>query len=270
MNVYEEVSAFYQSYRSEKKIIGRSVEGRALFAIHIGSETAPQIISQYAIHAREWVTALLALRHIERGAPKGGAWIVPLVNPDGAVLCEEGASSLSENRRETLLKINGGEDFRLFKANANAVDLNVNFDARWGTGGSNVRTPATANYIGPEHFSEPETRVLRDFTLEIMPSATLSWHTKGEEIYYEFHQSFAAKLRDKRLAKVLSKSTGYPLVTVKNSAGGYKDWCIEKLRIPAFTIEVGPDALSHPLGRETLPGLLKKTGRALFDLAGAL
>ncbi len=270
MNVYEEIAAFYQSYRGGKRTIGKSCEGRELFAFHTGSEDGPQILSQYAIHAREWITALIALHHIGRDVKKGGAWILPLINPDGAVLCEEGASSLSPARREKLLALNGGEDFRHFKANAEAVDLNVNFDARWGTGKSNIRRPSYANYIGSAPFSEPETRALRDFTLKIRPAATLSWHTKGEEIYYEFHQSPAAKLRDKRLAAVLAKSTGYPLVTVRNSAGGYKDWCIEKLKIPAFTIEAGSDALPHPLGRETLPALLSRTGEALYDLSGAL
>ena len=27
----------------------------------------------------------------------------------------------------------------------------------------------------------------------------------------------------------------------------FKDWCIDKLKIPALTIEVGSDALSHPI-----------------------
>ena len=270
MNVYEEISAFYESYRGEKLTIGSSVEGRRLFALHVGSPEGPQIVSQYAIHAREWVTALIALHHIERGVAKGGAWILPLMNPDGALLCEEGAASLSEERRERLLALNRDGDFRHFKANANAVDLNVNFDAHWGTGKSNVLRPSYANYIGPEPLSEPETQALRDFTLERKPAATLSWHTKGEEIYFQFHQKFSQKLRDKRLAKVLAKSTGYPLATLEGSAGGYKDWCIEKLKIPAFTIEVGPDSLPHPLGREALPDLLKRTKNALFDLSQAL
>lgn len=270
MNVYEEISAFYESYRGEKKTIGNSAEGRNIYALHVGSSEGPQLLSQYAIHAREWVTALIGLSHIQRGVARGGAWIVPLMNPDGALLCEEGARSLSDARREKLLALTRDGNFRHFKANANAVDLNVNFDARWGTGESNLRRPSYANYIGPEPFSEPETQALRDFTLEVKPGATISWHTKGEEIYWEFHQSLKARLRDRRLAVVLSKSTGYPLFSVKNSAGGYKDWCIEKLKIPAFTVEVGSDALPHPLGRDALSGLLLRTLDALFDLSKAL
>ncbi len=269
MDIYEEIATFYRNFHGEKRIIGKSVEKRSLFAIHIGSHEGPQILSQYAIHAREWATALLALYHIGRGVKNGGAWVLPLMNPDGALISEVGIGAVSKVRQELIISLCEG-DLRLYKANANAVDLNVNFDAKWGTGKDNLRRPSYANYIGEAPFSEPETEALRDFTLELMPAATLSWHTKGEEIYYEFHQDRARKMRDRKLAEVLATSTGYPLVTVRGSAGGYKDWCIEKLKIPAFTIEVGSDALSHPLGWEALPSIIHRAGEALLDLSEAL
>ena len=81
---------------------------------------------------------------------------------------------------------NKGKDFSLWKANARGVDLKVNFDAKWGPGKQNVRYPASANYIGSMPFSEPETRALAEFTKEVKPDATISYHTKGGEIYYGF------------------------------------------------------------------------------------
>ena len=36
------------------------------------------------------------------------------------------------------------------------------------------------------------------------------------------------------------------------SAGGYKDWCIQKLKIPALTIEIGKDELTHPVSEKNL------------------
>ncbi len=269
MNVYDEVSAFYRAYRGQKCVYGRSVEGRDLYAMYIGSSEGAQGISQYAIHAREWVTALLALRHIQRGVERGGFWILPLANPDGALLSEIGAAAVSPARRKFLISVNGGEDFSLWKANANAVDLNVNFDARWGTGAENVRVPSPQGYIGRAPFSEPETRCLCAFTLRVCPNYTVSWHTKGEEIYWEFHTPRRARLRDLSLARALSASTGYPLASVKRSAGGYKDWCIERLKIPAFTVEAGADSHSHPLRRDALGELSAAALDALADLAKA-
>ncbi len=269
MDLYERVQEEYRRHRGEKTVYGTSAEGRPLFAMHIGSLAGPQGISQYAIHGREWATGLIGLYHVQRGVPCGGIWILPLSNPDGAMLSLEGAGSVSRERRNFLTDVNGGTDFSLWKANARAVDLNVNFDARWGTGARNVRTPAPENYIGPTPRSEPETRALIAFTERIRPDFTVSWHTKGEEIYWEFHQPLAARPRDRRLASALSKSTGYPLKRVRNSAGGYKDWCISALGIPAFTVEAGADRLSHPLTEEALPALLPRTLDALCDLVRA-
>ncbi|MEG1581561.1 MAG: hypothetical protein RR334_00170, partial [Clostridia bacterium] len=95
---------------------------------------------------------------------------------------------------------------------------------------------------------------------------TLSLHTKGEEIYYDFYNK--NKKRDKKIANLFAHNLKYKIVsTEKNSAGGYKDWCIEKLGITALTIECGSDKLSHPLSRniEVLP-LLENKFKDLFRL----
>ncbi len=258
MNIYEEVAHFYNAYRGEKQIIGRSEEGRCIFAFFVGKHGLPVGICQYAIHAREYITSLLAIEQIKRGLSRGGAWFIPLMNPDGALLCEEGVGTVAgRRRREMLVQVNGGFDFSLWKANAEAVDLNVNFAAQWGTGIRNVRRPAPENYIGTKPFCASETRALRDFTLKVCPQFTVSYHTKGEEIYWRFHQSLMRCLRDKRLACILSDSTGYPLCEAPNSAGGYKDWCIERLKIPAFTVEVGKDKFCHPLGYDALRDIIR-------------
>ena len=266
VNVYQDIEAFYRGYRGEKRIVGKSAEGRDLFALLVGTHTRPVGIATYAMHAREWVTAYLAMQHVRRGLVTGGVWVVPLVNPDGALLVQEGAEAVRGEERERLCVMNGGTDFSLWKANARGVDLNVNWDARWGTGAQNVRQPAPANYIGSVPCSEPETRALRDFTLQVRPDFTLSYHTKGEVIYWHFHQPPLRKRRDRRLAEVLSRVTGYPPAEAKGSAGGYKDWCVEKLKIPAFTVEAGRDDLSHPLGFSALPDILEKNLDVLVTL----
>ena len=168
----------------------------------------------------------------------GRVFFIPAVNVDGIEICL------------------GGKP--LYKANARGVDLNVNFDARWGTGKSNVKVKGEQNYIGAYPFSERETRALRDFTLAIKPNLTLSYHSKGEEIYYEFFQDAKRKKRDERFAKILAKKTGYKIKSTPNSAGGYKDWCVEKLKIPSMTIEVGSDRLSHPIGERHARSIFRK------------
>ncbi len=266
MDVYEAVTHYFERYRGEKRIIGKSSEGRNLYALFTGRQGSVTGISQYAIHAREWITALLGIEHLRRSVAKGAVWILPLMNPDGALLCDRGIEAVSPDRREFLLKLNGKEDFSLWKANAEGVDLNLNFPARWGRGRGNIFTPAPHGFVGSEPLSAPEARALALFTEEIAPDYTVSWHTKGEEIYWKVHQSPARALRDKRIAKAISRETGYPLKSTPFSAGGYKDWCVEALRIPAFTVEVGSDDLEHPLDFRALPSVLEHNLDALAVL----
>lgn len=220
--IFEEVKKFYNRYGGKKCIIGYSFRGREIFAFHIGSPTGRQFIATYAIHGREWITARLALKHIKTGLSAGGGWVIPLVNPDGAAICEELRP--------------------MWKANARGVDLNCNFDAEWGSGRLNVKMRGSENCIGDKPFSEAETIALRDFTLKVRPYVTFSFHTKGEEIYWEFCGG-----GDKRGADILSEATGYAAKIICGSAGGYKDWCIQKLHIPSYTVECGSDDNVHPI-----------------------
>ena len=233
--IFEEIKKFYESYRGKKCVIGYSFRGREIYAFHIGAHTGRQFISTYAIHGREWICARLAVKHIKAGVKRGGGWIIPLVNPDGAVI--------SQTARP------------MWKANARGVDLNCNFDADWGHGRLNTTARGGENCIGDCPFSEAETRALRDFTLRIRPYVTLSFHTKGEEIYWEY-----GGLGDRRGAEILSAATGYCSKIIYGSCGGYKDWCIQKLKIPAYTVECGSDSLSHPI---TEIKRLKKCYKAL-------
>ena len=221
--IYEEVTDFYHSYAGKKCVIGYSFLGRSIYAFHVGENYGKQFIAVYAVHAREFITARLALKHIKEGV-KGGGWIIPLLNPDGVAICET---------RDPL-----------WKANARGVDLNCNFDADWGTGRLNTRTRGSENCIGDCPLSESETSALARFTLRVRPAVTLSFHTKGGEIYWEYGGA-----GDERGARIIADYTGYVPKKITGSAGGYKDWCIQKLRIPAYTIECGDDNLTHPIER---------------------
>lgn len=267
MDIYQEVERFYERATTEKRVIGQSLFGRDLFAVKVG-DGRPIGIAQYAIHGREYITTKLAFAHCKTGVYKGSLWVVPLANPDGTLLAQKGISSVvDEEEKKRLLSINDGEDFSLWKANGRGVDLNVNFPARWGTGEKNIKTAGRENYIGQYPLSEKETLALAKFTWEILPDYTVSYHTKGEEIYWYFYQEGEVYNRHFSLAKILSKSTGYPLASPGNSVGGYKDWCVQQFAIPSFTIEVGKDSLSHPLGEEAVVDILAKNQQALYALS---
>lgn len=223
MNVYERVAKYYGRYNGGKCIIGYSYFGREIFAFHCGSEYGKQFISVAGVHAREWICSLLSLKFIEEGAHSGG-WVIPLANPDGAIIAQT---------------VNP-----MWKANGRGVDINCNFGADWGTGAKNVRVRGPENCIGDYPFSEAETAALVRFTKRICPNFTVSFHTKGGEVYWEYGGN-----GDFMGAELISEYTGYTPKIIKGSAGGYKDWCIQSLKIPSFTVECGRDSLSHPISK---------------------
>lgn len=240
MKVIDKTKKFYKRFKGQKGVIGFSFQGRPIYYFKIKKSSRPVIIVQCAIHAREHITARLCLKLIEdfaRFGSSGTVYFLPLTNPDGVNVAES---------------VNP-----LYKANARGVDLNVNFDARWGTGKSNVHVAGEQNYIGDKPFSEPESKALRDFTLSVLPDITVSYHAKGEEIYFEFFQK-ENFIHDKMIANAVASVTGYKVKSTPFSAGGYKDWCISSLNIPSLTIEVGKDSLKHPLKKSALKDIYKK------------
>lgn len=221
--------------------IGSSVYGNKLYFAHMGAENGRQIIITGGIHARENVTCALVIKQafsLIGRALSVGFYFLPMLNPDGALLIENG--NIAPN---FIKEINGGDDFSLWKANGRAVDLNLNFDAKFGKGKGNRFSPAPHGYVGERPFSEPETAALRDFTLKVKPVFTISYHALGREVYWYFGQ----ERDDRAAAKAIADFLNYKLVDGDlGSAGGYKDWCVT-VGIPAVTIEIGRDGLTHPL-----------------------
>ena len=236
--------------------IGYSVLNQPIYALHIGSYEGKQILIEGGIHAREYPASLVVIKIAEYLSTinlQGGVYIIPLSNPDGARLVLDGFDFFPcEKLKEYTLLINeNGLDFSQWKANSMAVDLNVNFDALWGEGSQNVFCPAPGNFVGYYPESEREVDVLIDFSYRVMPDLTLSFHTKGEVNYYGFEGLTAEEIsRDRELAEFISTINGYTPIQTENSVGGYSDWAGLYLKVPAFTIEIGPASAPTPVPLE--------------------
>lgn len=241
MDVIEELYTLYNLYNGKKQIIGYTENRLPVPCFFVGNG-APFLIFQYSIHAREYITSYLAfeqIKYTKRYLPKnvGTICFIPMVNIDGVKIC-----------------LNGNKNY---KANFNGVDLNVNFDADYGRGKQNLFYKNDSNFVGSCAFSENESKMLKDITLNLLPKLTVSYHSKGEEIYWYYGQKGKNLQRDFFIANYLSNITGYKLKYTFNSCGGYKDWCIKSLKIPSLTIEVGNDNLVHPIGKEYLWNIVK-------------
>ncbi len=243
--------------------IGTSVLGRGIPMLTLGDNgrKSKSVLYVGCHHGAEHITTNVLLEfirdcceayrqkkkiygiNIEKMLKHRTVYIVPQLNVDGADININGADNTL--LRERLIKINGGDDFSLWQANARGVDLNHNYDAGFDEYKAletekEQNFPKSTKYSGEYALSEPESSAVAsfiEFSDEI--SAVMTLHTQGEEIYYT--SGGVAPFRSRAVSGILSRMTGYTLAYPEGSAsyGGLTDWCIRKLNLPSFTLECG-------------------------------
>jgi peptidoglycan hydrolase-like protein with peptidoglycan-binding domain len=249
----------------ETKIIGKSVDGRNIYAVKLGFGEK-EIFMNGSHHAREHMTTNVLMEMIDEYARAyagkeyfGGYWVrgvlnkvsiwfVPMVNPDGVMLVQQGASSAKNP--EKVIKINkGSKDFSSWKANVRGVDLNRQYPAEWEHIRGNTGKPTPDNYKGKAPLTEPEVQAIVNFTNSHNFKTAVAYHSSGQIIYWWFHNKEKHYSRDKKIANSVSKITGYSLVkpTKNPSGGGYTDWIIQAKGIPGLTIEISPYTYGKPV-----------------------
>lgn len=263
--------------------IGRSVLGRPIHALRIG-EGPYRLHANGGVHANEWITSLALMRFAEDYAiayARGGQlcgraaadlygactlWLVPMANPDGADLAQ-GTLPPEHPRYPELLRWNGGSSsFRRWKANIRGVDLNDQFPACWEEEKRRrgIEGPAPRDYAGPAPLSEPEAQALAELALMQDFHAALSFHTQGEEIYWNYRG--LEPPQSESLASALGRVSGYRPVRLTDSDAGFKDWFIARFGQPGFTIELGWG--HNPLPLETFADLYPEMQAMLVEAMG--
>lgn len=241
--------------------IGATGEGRPILAVKIGAADdapeRPNVLYLGAHHAREWISAEMALRLIEYLAdslpatPAGAAllaardvWVVPVVNPDGYQYTFDVDRLWRKNRR---LNADG----------TRGVDLNRNYPAFWGVddfGSSAV--PGAETYRGPGPASEPETQALVAFHRSHPPDVAISYHSYSDLILYPYGYTYGRVTAD---APVFTTLAGTPLEPaildqlpgttrpkyhpgpawqLYPTNGEYAEWAYRAFGTMAFTVEL--------------------------------
>ena len=245
---------------AEVEIIGMSELGRELPVLRIGDENAQyHVLIHASIHGREHTTSWLVMAMADYWLNHGIAGygdvcyhIVPMLNPDGVTISQTG--KLNEQQMEIYRSdlANGytnlgvTEYARQWKANGIGIDLNRNFDAGWAYI-RHRKGPSSSLYAGTEPFSASEAAALRDYTQKYEFGVTISYHSMGSILYYEYGKNKEVNAQSKDLAQTVKSFTGYPLEgSTSVDAGGYKDWAIDKLGIPSLTVEIGTTSPVNP------------------------
>jgi g-D-glutamyl-meso-diaminopimelate peptidase len=241
---------------TELKTIGKSVEGRSIYALRVGNGKK-EILLDASLHAREHMTTNVLMEMIDQYSShyvrdsKFGSyqvksvldqtsiWFVPMMNPDGVTLVQNGLNAVAN--KDLVRKINGGPNIARWKANIRGVDLNRNFDATWSsiilTPPYNV--PAFKNYKGIAPFSEPESKALRDFVLARPFKSYITYHSSGEIIYWGY-DSMNNYNRNYNLVKSVANVTGYSIIppNPKKPSAASESWFTKVKKMPAMTVEI--------------------------------
>lgn len=266
-------------------VYGRSKAGRPIFLLSIGTGKE-NIFYSAGFHGCEWITILTAIRFFEDIAvsQKEGKLLngydfnkilkakrlvfMPCVNPDGTEISINGFHSAREYYQ--IVKSVGKNDHIHWNANAAGIDINHNFDAGWEKLKQmelvqGIKTPAPTRFGGLAPESEPETRAVTTLCRQIDFSRAMSLHSQGEEIFWEYGENTPAESRS--IALKLAEKSGYTLVENSGLAshGGFKDWFIDELKKPAFTVELGKG--ENPIPLRFFEGIYEKALPMLAEFA---
>jgi len=268
------------------EICGQSLDARDIPEVVIGNRSSKKhLFIQASIHAREYINTLLAMKQIERllvhhedGSYNGVSYdellkeicfhILPMSNPDGVVISQFGIEGIRDEALKETLRSCYANDldhgrterdmdtyWRTWKANARGVDLNRNFDAGWETY-EGVSYPSSDHYKGTYPVSEPETQAIVNAVHACNAVLTISYHSTGSVIYWDYGSSGEVYEQDAELASLVSSITGYERessIQSAQDAAGCSDYFVLKEGIPSVTIENGYSAC--PIGIEEFPSI---------------
>lgn len=186
-----------------RRVIGYSVEHRPIVAIlvapHAGASRPMLVVGSIAGDEPGGVAVARLLG--SQGAIAGvRLWLVPDMNPDGAV--------------------------RGTRENARGVDLNRNFPFRWRPLGK----PGSRYYSGPRPASEPESRAVASFISHLRPGLTVWLH----QPYGLIDDSEGPRHAE----QVLANATGLPLERLPDYPGSAIGWEDHLVPASAFDVEL--------------------------------
>ncbi|XP_045108936.1 carboxypeptidase B-like [Portunus trituberculatus] len=236
-------------------------EGRPLRVVRITDPNATgpkkKIWIEGGIHAREWISPAVTTFLIHR-LVTDPLWhpilsytewyLVPVANPDGYQFSFAGdARSRLWRKNRRINGVNG---------RCKGVDLNRNWDLKWGVGASG--NPCSETYKGPTAFSEKETHGLQNMMRQIGDiDLFITFHSFGQTVLYPWGWTVKPPANVKMLRRVARKftdtikqisngSTNYqiggsgPLYGL--ASGATDDWAYGELGVPlSYTIELPDD-----------------------------
>ena len=266
---------------------GKSCDGREIYYAMVGNDDAPKtIMIQGGIHGREYLTPQLIMCQMEYYLSRYETefsslfaefrfCVIPMINPDGIMLSQEGISAIRSPELRSgieaiyLKDVTTSPDLKsyfgdlqgylkLWKANAEGVDLNRNFGIDGWQEIQSRSYPSLLAYKGSSPNSEPETQALINLTSSMDSLVcSVSYHSQGEIIYWDSGQTGELRNQTLHLAQAASALSGYELQqTFTAPDGTYNDWSMLCRGIPSIILETGVG--NCPLPHEQFDTILEQ------------
>ena len=268
----EDIAVLNKKYNGllSYSVVGKSADGRAIYDVVIGNPKAKKtLLVVSTLHAREYMCSLLTMNQIEYYLENYNKTIqgkkissileevcihyVPMTNPDGVSISQEGFDAIKDKTLRDKLKKMGGNTTR-WKANARGVDLNRNFPFDFRERG----TIGAEGYSGPSAASEPEVKAVVKLVDTLKKNnglqAVVNYHAMGSIIFNGIagcSEQVAADL--KRMYKDAQSVTKYEDAqkyyrdTLVGSYGNSKEYYTCVVQVPSITIEIGREAAPGPI-----------------------
>jgi hypothetical protein len=242
----------------------------------------PVFFLMTGIHAREITTPELAMRFLDWLVDGYGfnadatwlvdwheIWIVPSVNPEGHWLVELGDDPKYDKggflQRKNANKDDGCTVWWPTSYRQYGVDLNRNFNFKWGTAGSSLE-PCSPVFRGPVPSSEPEVFQLQNLIKSLFPdqrgtnitnaapeTATgllISIHSYSKLVLWPWGHTSNPPPNETGLRSIGEKFASYNGYFPKQgyylypTSGDTTDWAYGDLGLAAYTFEVGDQFFS--------------------------
>ena len=241
--------------------IGKSAEGRELLLMKIGRGDRKVFVCG-THHAREYIATTYLMYAMDRYAyayRTGSLFdgyspreifgeitfcVVPMVNPDGVNLVQNGLSATPAADSIAQMGIYEGEKYgyAAWKANIHGVDVNWNYDKDW-SAERNKHLRGSTGFNGDYPNSEPETAAVAAYVDSVPFDAYFSFHTQGQVYYWADSKSHPMYLQN-----VVAAATGFTGQWDSGTGigGSFFDYVYRKYDKPTITLELCPYVGNYP------------------------
>lgn len=243
------ITDFYNNYPhlTQKISIGKSLEGRDIWAIKISDNPNLDEVSESAVlfnsmhHAREVMTPEVGIDIIEylltnydkdaqvkKWVDSYEIWVIPMFNVDGNNMMWSQDRWWRKNTR-------GGY----------GVDINRNYPSTWDKCNGSSGSQSSQTYRGEAPGSEPETQAMMKFVGQIRPVFNISYHAYSELVIYPYGCN-GERVPNKDVVERIGIEMGQKLKYKAGTAwellysvdGGDIDWMYDAYQVIPYVIEV--------------------------------